>query len=214
MKYNYPRSNCKKRKRKMICKKFLISPGHGINTPGKRSPDGTLEEWRFNRVLCKKIAEGLDKEHIPYVLMDMGATDVSLSGRAARANTFGKDCLYISIHGNAAGNGKWMKARGWSIYTSKGYTPSDPIAEVFIKKAEEILPEIGCKVRKYSAKRYMGDYEENFTVLTKTIMPAVLTENLFYDNLEDIEVMKSEEGIEALARVHVEAIKEIYNKEF
>lgn len=194
----------------MTSRKIIISPGHGKNTPGKRSPDGTLEEWRFNRELVKKIAEGLDAEHIPYVLLDMDATDVSLSGRAARANTFGKDCLYISVHGNAAGNGgKWMKARGWSIYTSKGFTSSDPIAEVFIRKAEELLPQIGCKVRKYSTKKYMGDYEENFTVLTKTIMAAVLTENLFYDNLEDIEIMKSDEGIEILAKIHIEAIKEI-----
>lgn len=189
--------------------KILLSPGHGKNTPGKRSPDGTLMEWEFNRRLVKKIAEGLDAEHIPYVLLDMGATDVSLGGRVARANTFGRNCLYISVHGNAAGDGKWMKARGWSIYTSKGFTSSDPIAEVFIRKAEELLPQIGCKVRKYSTKKYMGDYEENFTVLTKTIMAAVLTENLFYDNLEDIEIMKSDEGIEILAKIHIEAIKEI-----
>ena len=200
---------------KMIVKQILISPGHGINTPGKRSPDESLMEWKFNRVLVRKIAEGLDQEHIPYILLDMGNTDVVLQGRVARANTFGKNCLYISVHGNAAGNGnKWMKARGWSIYTSKGYTKSDPMAEVFIRKAEEILPEIDCKVRKFSQKKYDGDWEENFYVLKNTVMPAVLTENLFYDNLEDCEIMKSEAGIEALARVHVEAIKEVYNKEF
>ena len=199
----------------MIVKQILISPGHGINTPGKRSPDESLMEWKFNRVLVRKIAEGLDQEHIPYILLDMGNTDVVLQGRVARANTFGKNCLYISVHGNAAGNGnKWMKARGWSIYTSKGYTKSDPMAEVFIRKAEEILPEIDCKVRTFSQKKYDGDWEENFYVLKNTVMPAVLTENLFYDNLEDCEIMKSEAGIEALARVHVEAIKEVYNKEF
>ena len=118
------------------------------------------------------------------------------------------------MHGNAAGNGeKWMKARGWSIYTSKGYTKSDPIAEVFINKAEEILPDVGAKVRKYSQKKYEGDYEENFYVLKHTVMPAVLTENLFYDNPEDCEIMKSEEGLNALAKVHIEAIKEIMKEE-
>ena len=147
------------------------------------------------------------------MLLDMGATDVSLKGRVAVANTFGLNALYISIHGNAAGNGsKWMKASGWSIYTSKGYTKSDPIAAVFIDKAEEILPEIGAKVRKYSPKKNEGDYEENFYVLKNTLMPAVLTENLFYDNLEDCEIMKSEEGLNALAKIHIEAIKEILKK--
>lgn len=134
-----------------MIKKIILSPGHGIDTKGKRSPDGSLEEWRFNRKLVNKIAEGLDEAKVPYILLDMGNTDVTLQGRVARANSFGKNCLYISVHGNAAGNGsKWMNARGWSIYTSKGYTKSDPIAEIFIKKAEEILPGIGCKVRKYS----------------------------------------------------------------
>ena len=168
-------------------------------------------EWEFNRKLVKKISEGLSEEGIPHILLDMGATDVTLAGRTAIANTFGKNCLYISVHGNAAGNGnEWKKARGWSIYTTKGYTKSDPIAEIFIRKAEEILPEIDCKVRKFSQKKYEGDWEENFYVLAHTIMPAVLTENLFYDNLEDCAVMKSEEGIEALAKIHIEAIKEIF----
>ena len=198
-----------------MIKQILLSPGHGANTKGKRSPDSSLLEWEFNRRLVNKISEGLSAEGIPYILLDMGATDVTLAGRTTIANTFGKDCLYISVHGNAAGNGsKWMNARGWSIYTTKGYTKSDPIAEIFIRKADEILPTIGCKVRKYSSKKYAGDWEENFYVLAHTIMPAVLTENLFYDNLEDCEIMKSEAGIEALAKIHVEAIKEIIGKEF
>lgn len=198
-----------------MIKQIILSPGHGKNTPGKRSPDESLLEWKFNRELVNKISEGLSKEGIPHILLDMGATDVTLQGRVARANTFGKNCLYISVHGNAAGNGnKWMKARGWSIYTSKGYTKSDPIAEIFIQKAEEILPEVNAKVRKYSLKKYEGDWEENFYVLKHTVMPAVLTENLFYDNQEDCEIMKSEEGLNALAKIHVEAIKDIINKDF
>ena len=191
-----------------MVKKIILSPGHGKETPGKRSPDGSLLEWKFNRRLVAKIAEGLAEEHIPYVLLDTGATDVSLSGRAARANTFGKNCLYISVHGNAAGNGKdWNRARGWEAFTSKGTTKSDEMCEIFYKKAEEILVPLGCKIRKASAKK--AGKEENFTVLVKTIMPAILTENLFYTNLDDIEIMKSEEGLETLAKVHVEAIKEI-----
>ena len=191
-----------------IKRRIILSPGHGANTPGKRSPDNSLYEWEFNRRLTRKIAEGLDREKIPYILLDMGATDVSLQGRVARANTFGKNCLYISVHGNAAGDGsKWMNASGWAAYTSKGNTASDAMCEIFMHKAEEYLPEIGCKVRKWSSKKY--GWEENFYVIKNTIMPAILTENLFYDNLQDIEVMKSEKGIEILAKIHIEAIKEI-----
>lgn len=194
-----------------MVKQILLSPGHGANTKGKRSPDNSLLEWDFNRKLVRKIAEGLDAAKIPYVLLDMGATDVTLAGRVARANTFGKNCLYISVHGNAAGNGKeWMKARGFAAYTSKGLTKSDEMCEVFMRKAAEILPSVGASVRKWSSKKW--GWEENFYVLKNTIMPAVLTENLFYDNKDDCEIMKSEEGIEALARVHVEGIKEILER--
>lgn len=196
---------------------IIIDCGHGKETKGKCSPkfeDGTrFYEWEFSRRLASKIADGLAAEGIRYVVITMGATDVSLSGRAARANSFGLKSLFISLHGNASGSDDtWRKAQGWSIWTSKGVTKSDPIAEVFIQKAEEILPQVGMKVRKYSNKKNEGDWEDNFTVLKKTIMPAVLTENGFQDNLHDVEIMKSEEGLEALARVHVEAIKEILEK--
>lgn len=195
-----------------MVKQIILSPGHGANTKGKRSPDNSLYEWEFNRKLVRKIAEGLDKIGFHnYILLDMGATDVTLQGRVARANTFGKNCLYISVHGNAAGNGsEWMSARGFAAYTSKGMTKSDDMCEIFMRKAAEILPSVGASVRKWSSKKW--GWEENFYVLKNTVMPAILTENLFYDNLEDCEIMKSDAGLEALAMVHVEAIKEILNK--
>ena len=39
-----------------------------------------------------------------------------------------KNCLYVSIHANAAGTGKeWKKAYGWSVWTTKGKTNSDKL---------------------------------------------------------------------------------------
>ncbi len=105
-----------------MTKMFLISPGHGKNTPGKRSPDGKLLEWAFNRRLVDRIVKYCDELDIPVTVLDYEETDVPLKERVAKANKYWKNCCYISIHGNAAGNGKWMTARGWSIYTSKGYT--------------------------------------------------------------------------------------------
>lgn len=210
MKYNYPRSNIKKKKKRHMTKLFLISPGHGKNTPGKRDPDGILKEWEFNRRLADRIVKYCEELDIPVAMLDWEETDVPLAQRTAKANKYGKNVVYISIHGNAAGNGKsWMNARGWCIYTSKGYTKADPIANIFIQEAEKLIPSTGSKVRKYSQKVYEGDYEENFYVLKNTIMPAVLTENLFYDNRKDNEIMQSDEGIDTLARVHVNAMKRV-----
>ena len=35
--------------------KILIDPGHGLNTPGKRSPDGRFLEAQFNREISRNI---------------------------------------------------------------------------------------------------------------------------------------------------------------
>lgn len=61
-------------------------------------------------------------------------TDVPLKERASRINAhcaaLGKENVsWVSIRANAAGNGsKWMTARGWSCYTSKGDTAADVLA--------------------------------------------------------------------------------------
>ena len=33
-------------------KLFLIDNGHGLETPGKRSPDGNLLEYQYNRIIA------------------------------------------------------------------------------------------------------------------------------------------------------------------
>lgn len=196
----------------------LLDNGHASSTPGKRSPkDDNIEqffEYEFNRDIVRRIAEKLDKLGIRYeILVPEVDKDIPLSTRASRANDFCKEfgkenCLFISVHANAAGNGsKWMNARGWSCYTSEGETVSDKYAEIFMKCAQEALEPLKQKIRKYSAKKY--SWEENFTVLVKTVCASVLTENLFYDNKEDVKFLQSEEGRDTIAQIHVNAILEI-----
>ena len=68
---------------------ILLDPGHGLNTTGKRSPDGTLLEAAYNREIAQLTLSRLQ-------------TNVIL----------------ISIHVNAAGDGtRWHTATGWSCYT-------------------------------------------------------------------------------------------------
>lgn len=188
--------------------KILIDNGHSRQTPGKHSPDKSFYEWESNRIIAKMLKERLDNAGIESVLLvPEDDIDVPLRERARRANAYGKDNLFISIHSNAAGNGGWMKARGWSAFTSKGYTKSDPWCEIFVEEAIKVLEPLGQKVRKYSAKKY--GYEENFTVLTNTIMPAILTESMFYDNKEDLKFLQSEEGKKAIVDIHFNAIARI-----
>ena len=39
--------------------KILIDNGHGIDTPGKRSPDGVLREYAWNRHIAGRVVSAL-----------------------------------------------------------------------------------------------------------------------------------------------------------
>ena len=112
--------------------------------------------------------------------------------------------ILISIHCNAAGNGgDWGQARGWAAYTSKGKTKADKLAECLYNAASCHLT--GQKLRKdYSDGD--SDWEENFYILKKTKCPAVLTENFFQDNKDDVNYMLSSDGKQNIINTHVDGI--------
>ena len=44
--------------------KILIDNGHGIETPGKRSPDGLFREYLYNRIIATRVVSELpDRGH-------------------------------------------------------------------------------------------------------------------------------------------------------
>ena len=51
----------------------------------------------------------------------------------------------------------------------------------------------------------------DFYIIKKAYCPAVLTENFFYDNKDDLKYLTSEEGIHAVVRTHVEGIIDYVN---
>ena len=191
--------------------KILIDNGHGHNTPGKRSPDGKFREYAYNREIAKRIvADLIDRGHDAELLVPED-NDISLEERVRRVN---KICLasdpscviLVSIHINAAGNGsKWTNATGWSVYTCKGQTASDKLAECLCEAAIKNFP--GKRIRTdYSDGD--SDWEENFYILRKSHCAAVLTENFFMDNKSDLEYLQSQAGKQAVIDTHVEGIIE------
>jgi N-acetylmuramoyl-L-alanine amidase len=56
------------------------------------------------------------------------------------------------------------------------------------------------------------DWDSNFAILRDTKCPAVLTENLFMDNAEDCRYLLSDEGKEAIVKIHVQSILKITGK--
>lgn len=189
--------------------KILIDNGHGHNTAGKRSPDGTLLEYSWARSVSYMICDLLQAEGFDAKLLVPELWDVPLSTRCARANQYNKkNTILVSIHVNAAGNGsKWMKARGWSIFTTKGITEADKLAECIWQQASKTF-KAPLTVRSYSSAKMGHDYEENFYILLHTYCPAVLIENFFMDNKEDCEYLKTKQGMATCAEVAVAGIKD------
>ena len=189
--------------------KILIDPGHGIDTPGKRSPDGLFLEYLWNRQVADLILEGLVSAGVDASMVVTETNDVTLRNRVNRVNTIcnrvgASNVLLVSIHANAAGNGSaWMNARGWSCYTSKGKTKSDQVAECLYDAFEEEFQD--RKIRKDMSDGDR-DWEENFYVLQKSKCPAVLLENFFYDNREECAWMLQEETKRRIASAAVKGI--------
>ena len=189
--------------------KVLIDAGHGIDTPGKRSPDGSFLEYLWNRQVADLILEGLVSAGIDASLVVTETNDVSLKNRVNRVNTIcnrldASNVLLVSIHSNAAGNGSaWMNAKGWSCYTTPGKTGSDEFAECFYDAFSRAFPE---RRMRRDLTDGDSDYEENFYILAKTKCRAVLLENFFYDNREECTWMLQEETKRRIADAAVKGI--------
>lgn len=182
--------------------KVLIDNGHGSNTSGKRSPDGRLREYAYTREIAERLVMELRKNGIDAERIVKEEIDVPLAERCRRANEYkASEAVLVSIHCNAAGNGSdWMSARGWEAWTSVGKTKADKLATCLYENAEHCLP--GMKIRKDMTDGNQ-DKESGFYILKHTKCPAVLTENLFQDNKEDVEFLLSEEGKLAIVNLHV-----------
>ena len=191
--------------------KILIDNGHGIQTSGKRSPDGTLFEYAYTRELARQIVKILKSRGYDSELLVPEDDDIPLSERVRRTNAhcqaLGKsNVILISLHLNAAGDGtKWMNATGWSCYTCKGQTESDRLADCLYKAAEQILK--NQVIRTDYARDGDADWEENFYILRHSLCPAVLVEQFFMDNKKDFAYLISDEGKRNLIDVIVGGVE-------
>jgi N-acetylmuramoyl-L-alanine amidase len=212
---------------------WLLDAGHGgiINgeyqTPGKRSPmykdsngnDAQFYEGVFNREIVKKIIALCNNKIDTYNLTDT-EMDLALRERTDLANeifrkhyqTDKKPCIFLSVHANAfTPNNKleFNSAKGWEVYTTKGETVSDKIATIFFDEMKKQFP--GQTFRtEYSDQD--PDKEEDFFVLRKTAMPAVLTENFFMTNKDDLALLLNEDVKNKIAQVHFNAMMEVEDK--
>ena len=192
----------------------ILDAGHGKDTPGKCAPDKSLYEWQFNREIVAMLCERLyGLEHVQTVILVPEEHDVPLKERVRRVNTIvhdakiaGKECLLISVHVNAAGHGTWKTSSGWSVWVSNNASEkSKQFAQIAYREAVSM----GLQGNRVVPKE--NYWTSNFYILKNTPCPAVLTENMFQDNHEDVAFLKSEEGKEKIVELHVNEIKKYMN---
>lgn len=188
--------------------KILIDNGHGVDTPGKCSPDKRLREYAYTREIADRVVAQLESEGIDAQRIVTEENDIPLKERVARANKIYADCgkqaILVSIHCNAAGNaGQWMSARGWSVYVDSKLTSANSkrlaTDMALAAKSKGVKVRIQAKDHSYC--------EEPLYICRHTNCPAVLIENFFQDNREDVAFLLSEEGKQCVTDITVEGIK-------
>ena len=186
---------------------ILADPGHGIDTAGKRSPDGRLREYKYAREIAAEVVKRLKSMDYNAQQLVTEENDISLSTRCKRVNDICKhfgasNVLVVSVHCNAAGaDGKWHDARGWQACVSLNASAKSKQLASYLFDAAQAQ---GLKMR--SPKPGQKWWAQNLAICRDTNCPAVLTENLFQDNKQDVEYLLSDKGREAIINLHVNGI--------
>ena len=173
---------------------IILDSGHAKVTGGKRSPDSSLLEWEFNNDMQYRLKKRL--EQLGFIVYLVNPTpekgsEVSLATRCKLANNYwankGKpSCLFVSLHANAAGSGSWYGARGVEVYTCKGC--SNNSANAAKKIVAAIYKDVYAVDKGFKNRGYK---QNNYYVVKHTNMPGCLIEYAFYDNKEDIKILKN-----------------------
>lgn len=188
---------------------ILIDNGHGINTPGKRSPDGLFREYEYTRMIARAVVCHLAFRGYDVQLLVPEEEDIGLKERVARVNYYcdilGKEnVLLVSIHVDAAGKGdRWYNATGWSCFTSRGQTAGDKLADALYTAARHHLE--GHVIRT-DYRDSDPDWEADFYLLKHSACAAALTENGFMDSALSLRYLESDEGKLAICNLHIDGI--------
>ena len=205
----------------------ILDNGHGANTPGKCSPkkaDGTrFREYKWARTIVQCLDTKLKMMGYNVFIVVPEQEDISLAERVKRINKVvsqygASNCLMISVHVNAAGSeDKWLNARGWCAYTTKGQNNSDKLAECLYNAAEERMTNDPVIKTSYAGEMNKlfrkdttdgdKDIEAGFYIIKGANCPAVLTENFFQDNKKDVELLESQYGIQIVTELHAAGIE-------
>lgn len=186
--HNYLAVWLRKKEDKPVSKTVCLDPGHGVESPGKCSPDKSYYEHEFALDMARRIQAHLKRCGVRVVLTrtdehcPTGKADTNdLLKRVAISDAAGAD-LFVSIHSNASGN-EWSSASGLMIYTSAGpETASRNVA------AKAVLARMTEGVVELRGGPLVHDIE--LVVTRKTAAPAMLIEYGFHTNRTEVGLLK------------------------
>jgi N-acetylmuramoyl-L-alanine amidase len=160
--------------------KIMLDAGHDERTAGKRSLDGSLREFQFNKPVVEKIhlmLKQYENVEIFFAHDIHDGIDQSLEERVTLANSLGVD-VYVSIHANA-GN---TTARGIETFIHPNADSETYVLARAIHDNMIIL----------TKQKNRGIKRADFQVLRETKMKAVLAECGFMTNVDDLHLLKSD----------------------
>ena len=199
--------------------RVCIDAGHGGSDPGAR---GVVEEKEMTAQTSEALLALLeaDPNYIPLRSRESYDVTAKPSERAGAINAQSPQLL-LSIHGNSAANGS--TASGFECYPAVPGRTWHQESFYFARLLAGGMQSIGAKLRGRGGVRYIyylendqkqlveNTYtqvrnERSFTLLEDVDCPAVLSEQCFVTNVEDVERFGSEEGCKTVARIYYEAI--------
>lgn len=192
--------------------KILLDNGHGKNSIN-RSPDGRLIEGDFARKVVKEVYNRLISNGLDAIILVPEDEDIPLRERVNRANKYydeDKDTILISIHADASPKEGWQDASGFSVWVSKNASDKSKELAGCVYDAVEATSELRDEVKnigKYRLRhgaswslrlrQYTPNqkyWQANYYILKNTKCPAILTENGFQTNKNDVDYMLSDTG--------------------
>ena len=199
--------------------RVAVDAGHGGSDPGAR---GEVEEKQVTAATAAALLQWLeeDSNYIPLQTRESFDATATPAQRAAAASAQSPQLL-LSIHGNSAANGS--TASGFECYPAVPGRTWHQESFYFAKLLAGGMQSIGARLRGRGGVRYIyylendqkqlveNTYtqvrpERSFTLLEDVDCPAVLAEQCFVTNAEDVERFGSEESCKTVARIYYEAI--------
>jgi len=173
--------------------------------------DGSIAyEGVINRRICSMLHTKIRNIGFQSIYIDT-PLDINLNTRVNAINAFYakyKNLVVLSFHSNASPS---HCARGNEIITSFGETKSDKLATIFGEQYVIDLPGIEFRSGFFDPNEEVRDIDKemDLCITRDSHCPAVLFENMFFDQPDDWKLLQSNSYINDLTNSKLQSIKQI-----